>query len=115
VTEPDPAERCVDTVGRILSNYHAALHLLDAPPSAPAGEVLAPVRDACAGLSSLVALVDEAMAGTTREQIAATHSRLLRRRAALVRAAAGTAAAPRLEELERTSHSAGALFRRLSG
>jgi hypothetical protein len=104
----DPAERCVDTVAQILSNYHAALHL-----ASPRGDVLEPVRDACAAVPGLAELVEEAMAATTREAIAATHSRLLRRRPTLIDAGGSAAAAARLEELERTSHSAGALFNRL--
>lgn len=104
----DAAERCVDAVAQILSNYLAALHL-----AAPRGDALAPVREACHGLPALVELVDEAMAATTAEQITATHSRLLRRRPALAQATAPETTAARLEELERTSHSAGALFNRL--
>jgi hypothetical protein len=108
------AERSVDAVAQILSNYQAALHLLE--EAVPSGEVLTPVRDACAGMPGLVELVDEAMAASTREQIAATHSRLIRRRPALAKAAdARDETAGRLEELEAGSHSAGALFQLLIG
>ena len=113
----EPADRCVDTVAQILSNYQAALHLLEEP--VPSGDVLTAVRDACAAMPGLVELVEEAMAATTREQIAATHSRLIRRRPALITAAdtadrgALVIAAARLAELERGTHSAGALFRLL--
>jgi hypothetical protein len=113
----EAAERCVDAVGRILSNYQAALLMLEeADPEVlrqAASEVFAPVLDACAGVApGLEELVAEAI-GSGAEPVAAAHSRLIRRRPRLVKAAesrALVAAARRLDELAAGSHSAGALF-----
>ena len=125
-TERELAGDCVNAVGQILSNYQAALHLFD---DAVRGELLpsvaqtvfAPVRDACAGVTpGLDELVEESMRAVDRSAVAATHSRLITRQAGLVAAAAEradrsalAAAAGRLADLERGSHSAGALFQLL--
>ena len=125
-TERELADDCVNAVGQILSNYQAALHLFE---DAVRGElhasgahaVFAPVLDACAGVApGLDELVEESMRAADRGAVAATHSRLIRRQAGLVAAAAEgadrsalAAAAGRLADLERGSHSAGALFQLL--
>ena len=101
-----------------------------------AHEVFTPVRDACVGVTpGLEDLVQESMGKVDdvgegqnalrnlviaeRQRVAATHSRLIRRQVALMKAAedraavdhsALVAAAGRLDELETGSHSAGALF-----
>ena len=110
----------VDTAGRILSNYQAALHLLEeagieldrAVLQRVAADVFTTVRDACAGSPDLEELVAQIVAeparadvAAERQRIAATHSRLIRRRPAIHEATAG-----RLAELAAGSHSAGALF-----
>jgi hypothetical protein len=124
-SERELADDCVNAVGQILSNYQAALHLFD---DAVRGElhasgahaVFAPVRDACAGVApGLDELLEESMRAADRNAVAATHSRLIRRQAGIVAAAASAdrpalaAAAGRLADLERGSHSAGALFQLL--
>jgi hypothetical protein len=150
-TEHELAQDSVNAVGQIFSNYQAALHLLEeavtsgygeAVPHAPAldllhhaaADVFTPVLDACAGVApGLEELVAETI-GTVadpgkgdavvaeRQRVAATHSRLIRRRPALLKAAesraaidrrALVAAAHRLDELATGSHSAGALFQLL--
>jgi len=96
--------------------------------------VFEPVREACAGAPpGLDDLVTECIASAgrdvpvapvlrdvviaERQRIAATHSRLIRRRPRLVQAtgdrATLAAAARRLEDLETGSHAAGALFNQL--
>jgi hypothetical protein len=127
-----PAQDSVDAVGQILSNYQAALYLFEEAVASGhevlPRDVLEPVRDACAGvLPGLEELVAETMgatdaAATERQRVAASHSRLLRRRPALLQAAEERAAidaayrsaletaAARLAELEAGSHTAGALF-----
>jgi hypothetical protein len=111
-----------------------------------AREVFVPVLDACAGVApglddlvtesigsaDAVPAVEAEAAGPSaqalrdlviaeRQRVAATHSRLIRRQAALMKVgeeragggdyrAALVAAARRLDELETGSHSAGALF-----
>ena len=75
-TERELAQDSIDTVGQILSNYQAALHLLEvsgdagAAPRASAPEVLrqtaaevfTPVLDACGGVApGLEALVEESI------------------------------------------------------
>jgi hypothetical protein len=109
-----------DTAGQILSNYQAALHLLEETGSEldravlqrVAADVFTTVRDACAGSPDLEALVAQLVAEPAREdvaaerqRIAATHSRLIRRRPAL-----DDATAARLAALANGSHSAGSLF-----
>jgi hypothetical protein len=115
----------VDTAGRILSNYQAALHLLEeagteldrAVLQRVGADVFTTVRDACAGSPDLEELVAQIVAeparadvAAERQRIAATHSRLIRRRPAVDEETAG-----RLTELAATSHSAGALFLLLHG
>ena len=113
-----------------------------------AHEVFTPVRDACVGVSpgledlvlESTGKVDEVrepgqsapahalrnLVIAERQRVAATHSRLIRRQLALMKAAedrassdpsgyrrALVAAAGRLDELETSSHSAGALFQLL--
>lgn len=109
-----------DAFGQILSNYQATLHLLE--ETAPevdrhvlqraATEAFTAVRDACARSPDLEALAAEIVAeparadvAAERQRIAATHSRLIRRRPAV-----HEETARRLAELAAGSHSAGALF-----
>ena len=109
-----------DAFGQILSNYQAALHLLE--ETAPevdrhvlqraATEAFTAVRDACARSPDLEVLAAEIVAeparadvAAERQRIAATHSRLIRRRPAL-----DDATAARLAALANGSHSAGSLF-----
>jgi hypothetical protein len=106
-----------DAFGQILSNYQAALHLLEETSTevelqGVAVEVFTPVREACArspGLERLASDIVAEPAGTDvaaeRQRIAATHSRLIRRRPAVHEETAA-----RLAELAAGSHSAGALF-----
>ena len=153
--ELEPAQDSVDAVGRIFSNYQAALHLSEEAVTAGYGEavsralaqevlrdaaddVFTPVLEACVGVApGLEDLVQESIGPVDgvlevplrnlviaeRQRVAATHSRLIRRQPALMRAAearaavdlsgyrsALVAAAGRLDELETGSHSAGALF-----
>jgi hypothetical protein len=94
-----------------------------------AREVFTPVLDACVGVApGLEELVAESIGKielpkgdavrnlvvAERDRVAATHSRLIRRRPAFMAAAESRAtleaAAGRLDELAVTSHSAGALF-----
>lgn len=115
----------VDTAGQILSNYQAALHLLEDAETELDRDVLqraavgvfTSVRDACDGSPDLEALVAQLVAepagadvAAERQRIAATHSRLIRRRPAV-----HDEAAARLAELAVGSHSAGALFLLLLG
>ena len=110
----------VDTAGQILSNYQAALHLLEhtgtdldrAVLQRAATDVFTTVRDACARSPDLDELVSQVVAeparadvAAERQRIAAVHSRLIRRRPAVHEETAG-----RLAELAAGSHSAGALF-----
>jgi hypothetical protein len=106
-----------DAFGQILSNYQAALHLLEETSAEVelrrvAIEVFTPVRDACAGSPDLEELAAQIVAepacadvAAERQRIAATHSRLIRRRPAVHEETAA-----RLAELAAGSHSAGALF-----
>ena len=106
-----------DAFGQILSNYQAALHLLEETATEVelqrvATEVFTTVRDACTGSPGLEQLAAEIVAGPAgadvaaeRQRIAATHSRLIRRRPAV-----DEETAARLAELAAGSHSAGALF-----
>ena len=117
-------------VGQILSNYQAALHVLEESGEEPPAEVLrhaasdvfTPVLEACAG-TGLEELVAETIGSVEsarernlviaeRQRVAATHSRLIRRRPALLKA--DPAVARRLEAMQAGSHSAGALFLLLS-
>ena len=111
-----------DAFGQILSNYQAALHLLEETATEvelehAAAEVFTPVHDACGRSPGLEELAAEIVAGPAggdvaaeRQRIAATHSRLIRRRPAV-----DERDAARLGELAAGTHSAGALFLRLSG
>jgi len=109
-----------DAFGQILSNYQAALHLFEETATEldqdvlqrTAAQTFTKVRDACAGspgLEELAAQIVRGPAGADvaaeRQRIAATHSRLIRRRPAVHGETAG-----RLAELAAGSHSAGALF-----
>jgi hypothetical protein len=106
-----------DAFGQILSNYQAALHLLEETATEVelqrvAAEVFAPVSAACVRSPGLERLAQEIVAGPAgadvaaeRQRIAATHSRLIRRRPAVHEETAG-----RLAALATTTHSAGALF-----
>jgi hypothetical protein len=110
-----------DAFGQILSNYQAALHLLEETATEvelerAAAEVFTTVRDACARSPGLEQLAAEIVAGPAgadvaaeRQRIAATHSRLIRRRPAVHEHTAA-----RLAELAAGSHTAGALFALLS-
>jgi hypothetical protein len=110
-----------DAFGQILSNYQAALHLLEETATEvelerAAAEVFTTVRDACARSPGLEQLAAEIVAGPAgadvaaeRQRIAATHSRLIRRRPAV-----NEHTAARLAELAAGSHTAGALFALLS-
>jgi hypothetical protein len=122
--------RASDAVGQILSNYQAALHLLEEAVDSeavarelPTREIFQPVLDACAGVDpGLDAVVAEAMGPgerreartlrevviAERERVAITHSRLIRRRPGL-----SDADSERLDELAAGSHSAPALFKTL--
>jgi hypothetical protein len=100
-----------DAVGQIFSNYQAALLLLEEAGGdvtvshETAREIFQPVLDACGGaVPGLDELVAEVVAEPNR--VAATHSRLIRRRPGLE----GPASA-QLSELVTGTHSAGALFR----
>jgi hypothetical protein len=100
-----------DAVGQILSNYQAAVLLLDEAVGdatvsrETAREIFEPVLDACGGaVPGLDELVAEVIADPGR--VAATHSRLIKRRPALK----GPAPA-QLSALVTGSHSAGALFK----
>jgi hypothetical protein len=101
--------RASDAVGQILSNYQAALLLVeeavgDATVSREtAREIFQPVLDACAGVAGLEDLVAEVVAEPDR--VAATHSRLIKRRPQMP-----DVPSARLEELAAGSHSAPALF-----
>jgi hypothetical protein len=109
-----------DAFGQILSNYQAALHLLEETATEVelqrvAAEVFTTVRDACTRSPGLEQLAAEIVAGPAgadvaaeRQRIAATHSRLIRRRPAV-----HEETSTRLAELAAGSHSAGALFARL--
>jgi len=109
-----------DAFGQILSNYQAALHLFEEMATEldrdvlqrTATDVFTKVRDACAGSPDLEELAAQIVAepacadvAAERQRIAATHSRLIRRRPAVHEQTAG-----RLAELAAGSHSAGALF-----
>ncbi len=102
-----------DAVGQIFSNYEAALLLLeDAVGGATVSqetalEIFQPVLDACGGaVPGLDELVAEVIAAPDR--VAISHSRLIKRKAALK----GPASAE-LSALVTGSHSAGALFKML--
>jgi hypothetical protein len=114
-----------DAFGQILSNYQAALHLFEETATEldrdvlqrTATEVFTKVRYACAGSPDLEELAAQIVAepacadvAAERQRIAATHSRLIRRRPAVQEETAG-----RLAELVAGSHSAGALFLLLRG